>query len=89
MCKQCREITYTSVYPISDLWAFNNIENKHTLYPGEDCIKKFSASLREHARNVNKFEKKKMLPLRKKRAKITPGSDITGHLRKNILKNAL
>ena len=28
-------------YPMSTIWAFNNIENKHTLYRGKDCMKKF------------------------------------------------
>ena len=28
-------------YPMSTLWVFDNIENKHTLYCGEDCMKKF------------------------------------------------
>ena len=26
---------------MSAIWAFDNIENKHTLYWGEDCMKKF------------------------------------------------
>ena len=46
----------------STIWAFGNIENKHTSSRGEDCMKKFSTSLREHATNVISFEKKKMLP---------------------------
>ena len=47
--------------------AFDNIENKNTFYRGEDCMKKFCASLREHATNVINFEiatiKKKELKL--------------------------
>ena len=42
-----------------------SIESKHSLYGGEDCLKKFCTSLRAHATNVIKFEKKKTLPLRK------------------------
>ena len=38
-------------YSMSTLWGFDNIDNKHTLYCGKDCIKKFCASLREHAKN--------------------------------------
>ena len=34
-------------YSISTIWAFNNTENKHTLYREEDCLKKFCSSLRE------------------------------------------
>ena len=49
---------------MSAIWAFDHIENKHTLYCGKDCMKKFCESLREHAKNIIDFEKKKMLPLR-------------------------
>ena len=56
---------------MSTIWAFDNIENKYNLYSGEDCMKKIYAALREHARDVINFEKKKMLQLTKK-AKCTP-----------------
>ena len=45
-------------------------ENKHTSYRGEDCMKNFCTSLREHATNVINFEKKKMLSLTKKMLKL-------------------
>ena len=45
--------------------SFNNIENKHTLYGGEDCMKKFFTSLREHGTSVINFEEKKLLLLTK------------------------
>ena len=48
------------------IWDFHNIENKHTLYRGKDCMKKFCSSLIEHATNEIIFEKKKMLLLTKK-----------------------
>ena len=41
---------------MSAKWAFNNIENKHILYLGEKCIKKFCASLTVHAANVINIE---------------------------------
>ena len=53
---------------MSTIWAFNNIENRHTLYRGEYCMKKLCTSLKEHAINVINFEKKKMLPLTKKKS---------------------
>ena len=53
---------------MSTIWAFNNIENKHTLYRREDCMKKFCESLREHAKNINDFGKK-MLSLTKQEIK--------------------
>ena len=55
---------------MSSIWAFDNIESKHTLYCGEDCMKNVCTSLREHATNVINFEKKKMLPLTKKELKL-------------------
>ena len=45
-------------YLMSAIRGFNNIENKHTLYCGEDCMKKFCTSLIEHTTNVIIFEKK-------------------------------
>ena len=51
---------------MSTLLAFDNIENKHSLYCGEDCRKKFCISLTEHTENVTNFEIKKMLPLTEK-----------------------
>ena len=56
-------------YSMSTIWAFDNIENTHTLYHGEDCMKRFCTSLREHAKNIIDFEKKKMLTLTKEEQK--------------------
>ena len=50
---------------IATIWAFDHMENKHTLHFGEDCMNKFCSSLREHARNVINFQKKRILPLTK------------------------
>ena len=33
-------------HSISTIWAFDHIENKHTLYRGKDCIKKFCESFK-------------------------------------------
>ena len=41
------------------------MEKKYTLYRQEDCMKRFSTSLRVHATNILNFEKKQMLPLTK------------------------
>ena len=51
------------------MWAilgFEHIEEKHTLYRGEDCMNKFCSSLREQAKNIIDFKKKKMVPVTKK-----------------------
>ena len=40
---------------MSIIWAFDHIENKHTLDRGKNSVKEFYESLREHARNINDF----------------------------------
>ena len=54
---------------MSAIWAFDHIENKHTLYRGKGCIKRFCSSLREHTKNIMDFEKKNILPLTKEELK--------------------
>ena len=47
-------------YSMSTIWAFDHIENKHTLYCGKDRMKMFFVtSSREHAKNIINFQKKK------------------------------
>ena len=55
---------------MSTMWVFDHIEIRHNLYHGKDCIKRFSSSLREHARNKFNFEKKKMILLTKYELKL-------------------
>ena len=40
-------------YSMSTIWVFNHMKNKHTLYHGEDCMKKVCESLREHTKKYN------------------------------------
>ena len=54
---------------MSTIWGFDHVDDKHTLYRGKDCMKKFCTSLREHAKNITDFEKKKMLALPEKESK--------------------
>ena len=54
---------------MSTIWAFDHIKNKHILYRGKDCMKTFCESLREQAKNIIDFEKKKMIPLTKEELK--------------------
>ena len=49
-------------YSMSKIWGFDHIENKYTLCRGKDFMKKFCTCLTTHAKNINDFEKKKMLP---------------------------
>ena len=48
---------------MSTISEFDHIEDKHTLYPEKDSTKKFWVSLKEHAKSIIDFEKKKVLPL--------------------------
>ena len=54
---------------MSAIWGFDHREDKHILYCGKDCMKKFCTSLREHAKNIIDFKKRKMLPLTKEELK--------------------
>ena len=45
---------------MSTISSFKNIQNRHDVYRGKDCIKKFWKSLREHALEIINFKKKKM-----------------------------
>ena len=74
-------------YSVSTIWAFDDIENKHTLYCGKDCMKKFAESLREHAKNVIDFEKKKMLPLTKEESKSHQDAKVCYICGKRIFKS--
>ena len=51
-------------YSLSTNWTFDHIENKHILYRGKDCMKKFCESLK-----YNWFWKEKMLRLTKEELK--------------------
>ena len=73
-------------YSMTAIWRFDHIEDKHTLYRGKDCMKKFCTSLREHAKNIIDFEKK-MLPLTKEKLKSHQGAKVCYICGKRILKN--
>ena len=44
-------------------WTFDDIENKHDVYRGEECMKKFCEFIRENTRKIINFEKTEMMPL--------------------------
>ena len=48
-----------SGFPFSTISSFRSIENKHEVYRGKDCMKKFCEFLRKHAMEIRNFEKKK------------------------------
>ena len=60
---------FTCGYSISTPWGFYHKEDVHTLYQGKDCMKKLCSYLREHAKNIISFEKKKLTPLTNKQLK--------------------
>ena len=50
-----------SGFSMSTILSFKNIENKHDVYRGKDCKKKFCKSLREHAMKIIHLKKKKVI----------------------------
>ena len=48
---------------MSTILGFDHIKDKHTLYHGKHCMKRFCESLIEHANRIVLFKKRKMLPL--------------------------
>ena len=56
--KLCEHIP--SGFSMSTISSFRTIENKHDVYRGKDCMKKFSEFLREHAmKTINSKKEKK------------------------------
>ena len=41
---------------MSTIWTLSQIQNKDTLHRGKDCMKKFSNSLRKHAKNIEELK---------------------------------
>ena len=50
---------------IPTISSFRSIENKHNVYRGTDCMKKFCEYLRQHAMKIINFKKKNMTLLTK------------------------
>ena len=51
---------------MSAIFSFRSTENKHDVYRGKDCMKKFCEFLSEHTMKIINFKKKKMKLLTKK-----------------------
>ena len=45
-----------SVFSMSIILSFTSIENKHDVYRGKDCMKKFCKFLREHTFKTINFK---------------------------------
>ena len=76
-------------YSMATIWAFDHIENKHTLYRGKDCMKNFCTSLREHAKNITYFERKRMLPLTREELKLIKMQNYVIFVEKESYKSSL
>ena len=57
----------SSGFSISTISSFRNTENKHDVYGGKDCMKRFCEFLREHSMKRINFKKKKMKLLTKEK----------------------
>ena len=59
-----------SGFSMSTISSFRSIENKHDVYRGKDCMKKFCESLREHPMKIINVKKKKNKVISKRAAEI-------------------
>ena len=50
-----------SGFSMSIISSFRSIENKHNVYGGNDCMKKFCEFLRGHAMKIINFKKNKVI----------------------------
>ena len=66
--------------------SFDITKNKLDYYRGEDCMKKFCLDLREHATKIIKYEKKEMIPLKKKKRKTIINKKFVIYAEKNLIK---
>ena len=48
-----------SCFPMPTISSFRSIENKHDVYRGKDCMKKFCEFLRKYAVKIINFKNKK------------------------------
>ena len=55
-----------SGFSISSILSFKSIENKHDVYRGKDCMKKFCKSLREHTMKIINFKENKNEVIKKR-----------------------
>ena len=52
-----------SGYSLSLISLFDSKENKHNVYRGRDCIKRFCSDIKELATKIVNYEEKEMIPL--------------------------
>ena len=71
---------------MSTISSFKNIENKHDVYRGKDCMKKFCESLRKHAMKIINFKKEKVKSLTKEQQESYENAKICYICKENIVK---
>ena len=74
-----------SGYSLFTHCSFDQTKNKLNYCRGKDCMKKFCKDLREHATKITNYEKKKMIPLTKKRKYIIMSKKFVIYARKNLI----
>ena len=65
--------------------SFDNIKNKLDHYIGEDCMKKFADTLKDHVSIMINYEQKKKLNLLKKNMKIIKIKKFAIYATKNLM----
>ena len=59
-----------SDFSMSTILSFKDIESNHGVYKVKDCMEKFCESLKEHAKKIINFKKKKNKLINKRTAGI-------------------
>ena len=72
-------------YSSLTIWVFHRIDNKHTLYRGKNCMKKFCEFLREHAK-IKLILNRKKHHRWQRRTKITSSANVSSICGKRILQ---
>ena len=73
----------TSGFSVSTILSFKSVKNKHDVYRGKGCMKKFFEFLREHAMKIINFKKKKMKLLTKEQQESYENANICHICKKN------
>ena len=76
-------------YSMPTIWTFDSVDNKHDVYRGEHCTKNLCVSLRQHAREIINFKKKKMMLLTNQEYKLYLNKKKLTFVKKNWKTNVL
>ena len=76
-----------SSFSMSTISLFRSIENRHDVYRGKDCMKKFCEFLREHAIETINFKKEKGKILTKEQQRLYEHAKTVTFVKKNLKIN--